>query len=141
MSARPCRLHSPSLPTPLPCFPQTLAALKQLQEYEAAMEAGEEAEAAEEGGGEPEAGCEAEGEAAAAAPAPAPVVHKSGSQQASAFFEHNLAELASEFPTAAASMEGGGGGSGGIRAAAGGEVAVAEAVATVVAQPAGAQEE
>lgn len=59
-----------------------LAALRQLQEYEQAMEAGEEAEAA---AGE---------EGAAGVP---PALRKTRSQQADALLAHNLADLAHEY--------------------------------------------
>lgn len=82
---------------------QALAALKQLQEYEAAMgagEAAEEAETAEEGRAQPEH----IGPAAAA-----PALPKSRSQVAADVLDSNLAQLSLEFPTAAAAMEGAGG--------------------------------
>lgn len=75
-------------PPALPPLLQKLAALRQLQEYEAAMEEGEAAEAAVQGDA-----------------APAPPLHKSRSQQAAAVLESNLAGLASEWG-GSSSMEG-----------------------------------
>ncbi|PRW20217.1 hypothetical protein C2E21_9130 [Chlorella sorokiniana] len=83
---------------------QALAALKQLHDYESAMEAGEAAEeVAEEAGagaGEEAEAAAPEGPAGSAGEAAGPVLtplHKSRSQQAAAVLDKNLAELASEW--------------------------------------------
>ncbi|KAI7836011.1 hypothetical protein COHA_010095 [Chlorella ohadii] len=89
---------------------QALAALKQLHEYESAMEAGEAAEeATDEAGGSEEAAAAEAGLAAGVGEgevqAPAPPLHKSRSQQAAAVLDRNLAELASEWAGGREGME------------------------------------
>ena len=77
-------------------LPQVLAALKQLREYEAAMEAGEEAAEAEAPG--PTAG---DNDKATAALAAAPI-HKTRSEQVALAVVQNLEELAGSKPEAGA---------------------------------------
>jgi hypothetical protein len=82
-------------------LPQVLAALKQLREYEAAMEAGEEAEAGATGSA---AGAVEEAiDAAAAAEEPAAeAVPRSPSEQVASAVAQNLEELAGSKPEAGA---------------------------------------